>query len=280
MNNYTSHSKLVFTNYDKIQKAIDDKLIDVNDIIICEDTKEFILVREDLSLLSIKSRVYRFPDYETAEKTLNQNIDTYEGQLVAVLSEKGVYEAYIVNRNSKGTFYITPMNAYTGSIDYDTLGHRPIINLYGAIESPVVLDEQKNGLFAVNGNYKISNNLETIFSSESNNFFIISHLDNDIVKIKKIGIDEIIDYTIYPNGEVKQYIIPTTAWIQEQGYATELYVNQKIEALEIVTRQELEVYVTEVIENTLDTTIDRKIEEKFNDKFQPTTEEDIRGMFQ
>lgn len=273
MSNYTSHSKLIYTNYNKIQEAITHQLIDVNDIIICEDTKEMILIRDDFSLFPIKSKLYRYIDYESAETELNKNTDTYEGQLVAVLSDKGTYEAYIVNRNARGTFYITPLNAYSGSIDYDTLGHKPIINLYGKIEQPIIIDQQNDGIYAINGNYKISEQLETVFSSANNNLFIVSHMDDGTVKIKKISTDEIIDYTV--SDGVSESIVPTTEWLQSQGYATEQYVNIKLEALDIVTRDELKSYVDEVIGNM----IDEKIDEAINSKFKSTTENEIVDLF-
>ena len=273
MSNYTSHSKLIYTTYNKIQEAITHQLIDVNDIIICEDTKEMILIRDDLSLLPIKSKLYRYIDYESAETELNKNTDTYEGQLVAVLSDRGTYEAYIVNRNARGTFYITPLNAYSGSIDYDSLGHKPIVNLYGGIEQPIIIDKQNDGVYAINGNYKISDRLETVFSSANNNLFIVSHMDDGTVKIKKISTDEIIDYTV--SDSVSESIVPTTEWLQSQGYVTEQYVNLKLEALDIVTRDNLESYVDEIINNM----IDEKIDEAINSKFKLTTETEIVDLF-
>ena len=55
MSNYISHSRFVYTNYDKIQEAINLNIINANDIVLCEDTKEMILIRDDLSLFPVKS---------------------------------------------------------------------------------------------------------------------------------------------------------------------------------------------------------------------------------
>lgn len=270
MANYISHSRFVYTNYDKIQEAINLNIINANDIVLCEDTKEMILIRDDLSLFPVKSKVYRFIDYQSAEDSLNKNPDTYEGQLVSVLSDKGNYEAYIVNKNKQGAFYITPLNAYSGTIDYDTLGHKPIINLYGAIGDLIVLDQQADGIYSVNGNYKISDNLDTVFSSMSNNMFIVSHLEDGTVKIKKIGADEMIDYSI-SNENVTQYIVPTTEWLEEQGYASKEYVDNKIAALDFMTKNDAEIYISEILDSLID--------EKINNKFEATTDREIVDIF-
>ena len=79
MSNYISHSRFVYTNYDKIQEAINLNIINANDIVLCEDTKEMILIRDDLSLFPVKSKIYRYIDYQSAEESLNKNPDTYEG---------------------------------------------------------------------------------------------------------------------------------------------------------------------------------------------------------
>ena len=270
MSNYISHSRFVYTNYDKIQEAINLNIINANDIVLCEDTKEMILIRDDLSLFPVKSKVYRYIDYQSAEESLNKNSDAYEGQLVSVLSDKGSYEAYIVNKNKQGAFYITPLNAFSGTINYDTLGHKPITNLYGLVSNPIVLDQQADGIYSVNGNYKISDNLDTVFSSVSNNMFIVSHLDNGTVKIKKIGAEEMIDYSI-SNENVTQYIVPTTEWLEKQGYASKEYVDTKIAALDFMTKNDAEIYITEILDSVID--------EKISNKFEATTDREIVGIF-
>jgi hypothetical protein len=253
-------------------------LLDSNDVVISKDTKEMLFIRDDYQLFPIKSRVYRFVDYETAEKVLNESADTYDGQIVSVLSDQGNYEAYIVNHNNRGLFTITPLNVYSGSIDYDNLGHKPITNLYGEALEPVILDEQKDGFYAVNGNYKITQDLETVFSSVSNNFFIISHESDGKTTIKKIGSDEIIDYYVQ-NGNVTSSTVPTQNWLQAQGYITEGYVDQKLEAMGIITKTEIEQYVTDIVLQTIENTVEQTIEDKFNERFEKTSEREVLDMF-
>lgn len=274
---YTNHSKFAYRNKDEIQQYINDGTLGAFDFVICKDSHELILITDDLSLLSINSKVYRYLDAESAEESINKNSDTYEGQLISILSTRGVYEAYIVNRNNKGYFYTTPLNAYAGSIDYDTLQHKPIINLNGEIEDPIIIDTQNNGIYKVNGSYKISKNLDTVFSSVNNNLFIVSHEEN-IVRIKKISVDEIVDYVV-ADGSVSSSVVPTTEWLESQGYITETAVDQKIAALNFITKQELDEYIQDIFIQTIDQTIDDRLNEKLNDRFEATTEREIVNLF-
>ena len=274
---YTNHSKFAYKNEDQIQQDINNGTLGPYDLVVCRDTKEFILIASDLTLVHIQSKVYRFIDVESAEKILNENTDTYEGQLVSVLSNKGTYEGYIVNKNSKGKYYITPLNVYSGSIDYDSLQHRPITNLEGAIFDPVILDIQRDGIYKVNGSYKISDALDTVFSSMNNNMFIVSH-DGDVTYVKKVGSYEIVDYTIN-NGNVIASVIPTQEWLKEQGYASWNEVDAKIEAMGLITKNEIEEYVQNVVLQTIDATVNERIEYIFDQKFQETTEREIVDIF-
>ena len=269
----TNHSKFAYQNRSEIQNEINKGTLDAYDFVICKDTKEFIMITGDMSLLAINSKVYRYLDVESAEKSLNENTDTYEGQLISILSSKGTYEAYIVNKNSKGVFYTTPLNAYSGSIDYDTLQHKPITNLNGEVGSPIIIDEQEDGIYKVNGNYKISEGLETIFSSVNNNLFIVSHEEN-VVKIKKISADEIVDY-VASNDSVSASVILTDDWLKEQGYITGAEVDKKIEALNFITKAEVAEYVQSIISQTIDQMIDEKIDERFT----TTSDSEIANMF-
>lgn len=279
---YTNHSKFVYKNYDEIQDSINSSELNAWDLILCKDTKEFLLIKEDLSLAPIKSKIYRYVDIESAEKQLNTLSDTYAGQIVAVLNEKtGCYEAYIVNQKINGQFKLDPLNIYTGSIDYDTLSHRPIINVESDdISAPVVLDTLKEGFYKVNGSYKISDSIDTVFSSYSSNLFWVHHGEDGTVYVKRIGATDITDYVINVDGTYSVAIVPTTEWLKEQGYVTEPYIDAKIAALDFVNKTEIEEYVQNVVLQQIDTIVNERIELAINDKFMPTTDKEIIDIFQ
>lgn len=279
MSDYNNHSKFMYVNYDEIQSAINNNEINAWDMIICKDTKEFILVKEDLSLSPIKSKVYCFTNIESAEEQLNTMPETYAGQIVAILDTKrGNYNAYIVNQRSNGSYRVDPLNIYSENIDYDTLGNRPIANLYSDAFSPTVLDQQKEGIYRVSGAYKISDAIETIYDSYDSYIFLVHHDKDGTTYVKKVG-NEITDYIINQNGEYSISITPTTDWIKAQGYVTESYVDTKIAALDLITREEITEYVSNVVLYAVNNIVDDRIEVFLNERFQTTTEQEIINIF-
>ena len=80
INKYVEHSKFVYKNFDEIQDGINSGELNAWDLVLSKDTKEFILIKEDLNLAPIKSKVYRFLDIDIAEAQLNSSTDTYGGQ--------------------------------------------------------------------------------------------------------------------------------------------------------------------------------------------------------
>lgn len=274
----THHSKFVYLNYDEIQDAINAGKLDIWDLILCKDTKEFVLIREDLSLASIKSKVYRYVDVESAEEDLNSSPETYEGQLVSILYQ-GAYVAYIVNKNKKDKFYVTPLSVYSGEVNYDTLGQRPVDNLEGTLDEPVTLTELKDGIYKIKGQYQITPNDETVYLSMNSNMFIVQHDENGQIFIKKISAYEICDYIVDKNYTFTTSVVPTTEWLKAQGYVTEGYVDAKIAALDFVTRDEIDQYVETLVIETINNVLETMVDEKIDEKFEATTELELLSLF-
>lgn len=280
MKKYIDHSKFVYKNFDEIQDGINSGELNAWDLVLSKDSKEFILIKDDLTLSSIKSKVYRFLDTDSAETSLNSSTDTYAGQIVAILNATGNYEAYIVNQKTNGRFKVDPLNIYTGSIDYDTLSHRPIINIESDdLSVPVILDTLKEGFYKVNGSYKISNSIETIFSSYSSNLFWVHREEDKTVYVKRIGATDITDYVIYNDGTYSIAVVPTTEWLKAQGYVTESYVDKKIAALDFITQEEIEDYVQNIVLQTINNLVTEQIEEEFNNRFVAATEKEALDLF-
>ena len=129
---------------------------DINeyDIIYSRDQYVTYLITEELKPLQLRSRVYIFDSVSEAEIKLNESTDTYTGQVVSILYN-GTYRGYIVNQKN-GTFIVTPLWEHPEQIDYDTLGNRPIINLIGTLDKPIMVSEFDNGIYRIKGQYKIS----------------------------------------------------------------------------------------------------------------------------
>lgn len=280
MANYTNHSRFIYTNYDEIQNGINNGVIDINDIIYTKDTHENIIISPDYKICPVQCRVYRFSDVDTANSTLNKNTDTYAGQIVAILGPEGNYSAYIVNKKTSGNYSVDPLNTNSPNVnlDYNELGNRPIQNLYGDTFSPAILDIQNDGIYKVFGSYKISNYLDTIFYGGSSYLFLIEHQENDLILIKRIGAKDITDF-IVSDDSVSTSVIPTEKWIEEQGFATENYVYTLINNMNLITKEEINQYVTEIVNANISNMVHDAVENEFNSRFQETTESEALDVF-
>lgn len=269
----TNRAKLGYLNYDEIRTRIDNDDLSIFDVIYTRDTHETILITPELELLPIKSKVYCYPDVNTAESLLNKATDTYAGQMVSILTDD-VYLGYIVNQTSTGIFYVSPLSSKNNAnLDYNTLGNKPIINLVGTYSEPVLVESLKDGVYSIKGQYKISELIETVYLAASNILFIVETIE-DMTYVKKIASNEIVDYAITVDNVAKS-TIATTAYIESCGYATEKYVDNKIAALDFIKQEEVNTYVTALVENLVEDIVDEKVETKVNEVLGETIDERI-----
>jgi hypothetical protein len=273
----TQRAKFSYVNREDITKLINNGNIDANDIIYTKDTHENIFIGSDLSINPIRSKIYRFSDVSSAEKSLNTATDTYEGQIVAILTD-GAYTAYIVNKNTGGTYYVTKLSEDAKTLNYDNLGNRPIDNLDGTLDDPITISDLATGIYKIRGQYKICSDDITTYLSSNDNFFLVDH-DGTEVAIRKITAHNIIDYTVSENSIVSQTNIPTREWIESQGYVTEASVNEKIAALDFMTKEEVAEYVQNEVLANLEPLIDKRIDLKLNESFSQVEASDISYLF-
>ena len=274
----TQRAKFAYVKRDEIEKLINNGKIDANDVIYTKDSHENIFIGADLSINPVRSKIYRFQDIDTAKEKLNESSDTYAGQLVAILND-GAYTAYIVNKGQDDEFYVSRLSDSTSKLDYDNLGNKPIENLDGTLDNPITISELDSGIYKVRGQYKICSEDETTYLSTNDNIFIISKNEDSTVSIKKITSLEITDYKVSENQIESQTTIPTKEWIEDQGYITEASVNEKIAALDFITKDEVQQYVEQVINGTFDSIIDEKIDKKINESFTQVEDSDITTLF-
>lgn len=272
MAEYIKRSRLSFQKYDIIEDYINQKKLDAYDIVYTTDTHENVVIDADLNIIPIRSRVYRFTDITSANLSLNKSSDTYEGQIVAILQENDEkYSGYIVNKNKIGEFYVSPLSE-SGQIDYDSLGNKPVINKIGTLNSPITVDQLEDGIYKIRGQYKLTESAITIYLSSNDNFFLVK-AENDITYIKKISAMDITDYTVNSDGSISASTIPTTKILK--NYATKSYVDDKIAALDLLTKDDVTTYVADIINNT----IDEKIETKVNEMYTPADNAEIQQLF-
>ena len=272
---YRSHSRFFFTDYRRIQDAINAGTINQWDIVLCSDTQEMLLVGENFDLIPIHSKVYRFVSVSDAETQLNTATDSYQGQIVSILdTTSGTYKAYMVN-GSAGHYYVTAISIYNASdINYNEIGNRPIEQLYGDIEHPVVLSSLENGFYKVHGAYKVSTKLITIFQSDGNHVIVVNHNepeseeDTETISIKVITDASITDYIINNTDTViERNNYATKQWVESQGYITDADFDAKIQALDIMTRENAEAYIQELIREGVENIVTEMFDDQFNERF-------------
>lgn len=255
------------------QETDPKKKLDAYDLNFTPDTKECYIIAPDLTPWAIKSKVYTFDNIDVAIEQLNQNTDTYAGQIVAIL-HGNKYVGYIVN-NIENKFSVSPLYEHPEEVDYNTLGNKPITNLIGTLDNPINAEELDSGIYAVKGQYVISTLYDTIFLSASDTILIVNQEEH---KIKRITTDEIVDYIITSNDITSSSFV-TSDFLDSEGYATEQYVDEKIAALEIVTRKEVEEYVNQLVNEVINTNLNEKIDQILDEKLQSMDESDIDNLF-
>lgn len=254
--------KYAYLDYSDISTRIKNGEINQYDVVFTKDTHEQYLIKDDLSLLNIKSRIYCFDSIISAKEKLNSNTDTYEGQIVAIAdNDSGVYHGYIVNK-SNDEYIITSLTDNGNKIDYDSLVHRPIINKTGSLANPLTIGELDNGLYSVSGEYRIFLEYPTIFSSSINHLFVVEK-ENDKIYVKDVQAKKTVIYVL-SNGQVSIEDVITSNYLTENQYITETDFDAKIKALDFVTRNEISDYVKQITTEYLEQNLDSKIDEKIN----------------
>ena len=105
-------------NFNDIDKAIEDGLINVNDIVITKDTNEIVYIQEDKTKQIISSQIKSFESKDIALLVLNTLSSTKAGQLVMIKDGFGKYIPFVVQINDNSKFTVEPVvpEVITGEI--------------------------------------------------------------------------------------------------------------------------------------------------------------------
>ena len=264
-----------YLNYDDIRSRIEENRLDAYDVVYTKDTHECYILSEELIPVPVHSRVYRFNGIAAAITYLNTASDTYEGQIVAIRSGEK-YRAYIVNLVDE-QYDVELLLDTDQEIDYNTLGNRPIINLIGSLSEPVIVENLDVGIYSITGQYKIFDSIDTVFSCSANHIFLVDKSETEIL-IKDISARKIISY--FSDGEiVKENELLTADYLKENNYATDSSVDQKLQALDILTKAEAQEYIESTVTEYLDAKLDDTIDKKLDEKLTEAQDSDIDGMF-
>ena len=276
MADYNEQSiKFGFLTVEQMLSAINSHQLQTYNICFTKDTHQIFVIKENLEPLEIHSRVYVFDSITEAETKLNESTDTYVGQVVAIL-DNDTYRGYIVNQKN-GKFIVTPLWEHSEPIDYDTLGNRPIVNLVGTLDEPIMVSELDDGIYRIKGQYKISDLEKTIYLSASDILMTVSK-NNQNIEIKKITSDNITDYII-TNSDISKNTYVTEQYLKDNNYTTTSYVDTKIEALEVSIKEDMRGYVQEAITEVFGEELDKRIDDRIDEKIVPMSDSQIRNLF-
>lgn len=270
----SNRAKFAFLKYADILNKIADGTLNQLDIIYTKDSHENIIISPDLIPISVRSRVYVFDSVEDANTQLNANSDTYVGQIVSIIIDDKC-KGYIVNRDSGGNFYVDKLTI--DDIDYNTLGNRPIVNLIGTLDKPIIVDELDSGIYNIKGQYKISNSIETIYLSASS-VIVMVEKDGANTLVKHITTDQITDFFISDNSVTSHEYI-TDQYLKDNNYTTADYVDSKIVALEQSIYEDIEKYISDIVDKQFNPMLDEKIDEKIDAKIRPVDNSQVQKLF-
>ena len=271
-----TRAKFGFLAYDDMLSRIAEGEIDAYDIVFSKDKKQVFIVNENLEPIAMHSKVYVYESVEKANEELNINTDTYVGQIVSILNGD-VYYGHIVNKSADGFYYVTPLYEHAEPIDYDTLGNKPIENLNGTYDKPIILADLPTGIYNICGKYKVTANDEREYLIGARRLAFINNMGTTST-IKVVTSDGAINF-IVSNGNVISDKVVTESYLNEHGYTTETWVNERIKELDLVQKKEIDSYIENYISQSLDTIINEKVETAVNNKLAPIDDEFVYDLF-
>ena len=186
---------------------------------------------------------------------------SYDNTIKAIETGKIKYPAYcwITDRGQYG--FINKSN------ELEIIG---IPELVGTLDNTLILSALNDGLYQVKGQHKITANHPTTFDCDSFILVVVQTIDG-IKKIRRITADELTTYTIGEDLSVEADEVATKDYLDEQGYASEEYIDEKIAILKAELEDEIEELVRPVVRPMVEEIIDETI--------LPEDDDNIRDLF-
>ena len=147
--------------------------------------------------------------------------------------------------------------------------------LTGTLDKQIVLADLPDGVYEVKGQHKIADSDTTVYLSASYVIAIIASKDNQ-KKVRRITAYDISDWVVENDIATKSSSYVTTDYLVENGYATEGYVDTKIEAMKASIELELKDYVDDIIADQ----VAALVPEIVDDYVDTVPEEDIQALFE
>lgn len=283
-----NRSKFAYLSYEDMLLKLENGVLDAYDIIFDKNNHNQYIISPDLKPISIQSRVYVYSSVSEAISELNQNTDTYAGQIVSIEdSENQTYHGYIVTYNSGlRVFSVKPLYSNPDGVNFDELINAPIVNIEGQMSEKIQLAELEDGTYNVKG-WSILPDDESVVKYKG--FTAIVETIGSTKYVKTIMSDSVVDYMIV-DGVVTKHIYATDAYIsnlnyiskeelEALNYATKEYVDEKVEELKDLINVTVQIEVEKTVKEEVSDIVDQKVEEKIETDLTECEDEDINGLF-
>lgn len=190
---------------------------------------------------------------------------TYENTIKAIADGKIKYPSYC---------WVTDRGQYGFLNKQNQLEIIGIPELTGTIENKIILSSLNDGLYQVKGQHKITATHATTFDSSSFILVVVQTI-NGVKKVRRITADELTEYIINEDLSVTENEVATKEYLEEHGYATEGYVDEKIATMESIILADVEAALPDMLEPI----VRPVVEEVVDETIQPEDDEDIRNLF-
>lgn len=146
--------------------------------------------------------------------------------------------------------------------------------LTGTLEKQLILSELNGGVYEIKGQYKVTEDAETVFLSASYVIAIVKQTTNG-AKVRLITADDVLDFTT-EGGEITDTDKNVTEkYLIEHGYVTETQVDEKIAVMEVTLKEELIDYVNDIIADQIAVLLPEELDKIL----QPYSLDDIQALF-
>lgn len=178
-------SRLGFLAYDEIEERIDhedpQKRLDEYDIVLVKDQDTAAYIGPDKTIHKITTRLDAYVTESTAIRALNSSSTTYVGMPVAIYYE-GSYKLYLVD-GTQGDWHVLPAWGNPVNFSYNDLIDVPLINKTGTVGDIVILNELTDGMYAVNGLFKVTSSSSELFNESSPELVVVKDNGNSVTRI-------------------------------------------------------------------------------------------------
>ena len=204
----SNRAKFAFLKYADILNKINDGTLNEFDIIYTKDSHENIIISPDLIPISVRSRIYVFDSVEDANTQLNENTDTYVGQIVSIVIDDKC-KGYIVNRDSQGSYYVNKLTE-------DDISKNGIVYLKGTLSNKLIIFELGEGIYSIEGQYQIVPD-GTVYMTGGKELFICSnggvhHVNGNSIEKYTVADDGTVNIETYlTSADLSQYMTITDA---------------------------------------------------------------------